>query len=220
MLAIDLLSDEIPPLKTSDTGTRALQWMDEFKISELPIVNNRQFLGLITESDILDLSDPDEAIGNHKLSMEQAVVHQYEHVYEVISKMATHKLKIIPVLDDDTNYIGVISQQILLDNISKLAAMKDPGGILQLEMNVNDYSLSEISGIVESNGARILSSYVYTHLDSTKMDVTIKINQTDLSAIIQTFERYQYTISASFHKSEMESELRKKFEAFIHYLNM
>ncbi len=208
MLAIDLLSDEIPPLKTSDTGTRALQWMDEFKISELPIVNNRQFLGLITESDILDLSDPDEAIGNHKLSMEQAVVHQYEHVYEVISKMATHKLKIIPVLDDDTNYIGVISQQILLDNISKLAAMKDPGGILQLEMNVNDYSLSEIS------------SYVYTHLDSTKMDVTIKINQTDLSAIIQTFERYQYTISASFHKSEMESELRKKFEAFIHYLNM
>ncbi len=220
MLAINLISDEIPPLKTSDTGSTALHWMEDFKLTELPIVNNSKFLGLISESDILDLNDPEAPIGNHKLSLERVSVNQYEHIYEVLQKISNLKLSLIPILDDEGNYLGVISLPILIESISSLAAIKDIGGILQLELNVNDYSLSEIASIVESNEAKILSSYIHTHEDSTKMDVTIKINKTDLSAIIQTFERYNYTIAASFHKSEAGDELKKRYDAFIHYLNM
>ncbi|MDC0004786.1 CBS domain-containing protein, partial [bacterium] len=113
-----------------------------------------------------------------------------------------------------------ISLPILIQSICNLAAIKDLGGILQLEVNVNDYSLSEISSIVESNGAKILSSYIHTHNDSAKMDVTIKVNKTDLSPIIQTFERYNYTIVASFHKSEMQDELKKRYNEFINFLNI
>lgn len=203
MLAINLVSNEIPPLKTSDTGSVALHWMEDFKLTELPIVNNTTFLGLIRESDILDMNDPDAPIGNHKLSLEKISVNQSEHIYEVLQKISSLKLSLIPILDDKENYLGVISLPMLIESISKLAAIKDVGGILQLELNVNDYSLSEIASIVESNGAKILSSYIHTHDDSTKMDVTIKINKTDLSAIIQTFERYNYTVAASFHKSEV-----------------
>jgi CBS domain-containing protein len=220
MLAIELISDEIPPLKTSDSGENALQLMEEYKLTELPIVNHDRFLGLISEGDILDLNHPEEPIGNHKLSLEKPFVTQFEHVYEVIGKMAEKKLSVIPVLDDEGNYMGLICQQVLMHNIAKLAAMKDPGGILQLEVNVNDYSLAEVANIVESNGAKILSSYIFTHDDSNKMDVTIKINKTDLSSIIQTFERYNYTVAASFHKSEVEDDLKKRYDAFIHYLNM
>ena len=181
MLAINLVSDEIPPLKTSDTGSVALHWMEDFKLTELPIVNNTAFLGLIRESDILDMNDPDAPIGNHKLSLEKISVNQYEHIYEVLHKISSLKLSLIPILDDKENYLGVISLPMLIESISKLAAIRDVGGILQLELNVNDYSLSEIASIVESNGAKILSSYIHTHDDSTKMDVTIKINKTDLS---------------------------------------
>ena len=220
MLAIELISDEIPALKTSDTGTIALQWMEDYKLTELPIVNNKEFLGLITESDILDLADPDMPIGNHKLSIETPSVHAAEHIYEVLSKISTLHLSLIPILDDDKNFLGVITLPILIDSISNLAAIKDVGGILQLEVNQNDYSLAEIASIVESNGAKILSSYIHTHDDSIKMDVTIKINNTDLSPIIQTFERYNYTVAASFHKSEMQDELKRRYNQFIHYLNM
>ena len=220
MLARELISDEIPALKTSDTGKKALELMEEYKLTELPIVNNTDFLGLITENDILDLDNPDVPIGNHKLSLEKPAVNAYEHIYEVLSKISTLKLSLIPILDDDNTFLGVISLPILIESICNLAAIKDLGGILQLELNVNDYSLSEISSIVESNGAKILSSYIHTHEDSTKMDVTIKINKTDLSPIIQTFERYNYTIAASFHKSEMQDELKKRYNEFINYLNI
>jgi acetoin utilization protein AcuB len=129
-------------------------------------------------------------------------------------------LSLVPILDDDKSFLGVISLPNLVESICNLAAIKDRGGILQLELNIADYSLSEIASIVESNGAKILSSYIHTHTDSTKMDVTIKINQTDLSPIIQTFERYNYTVAASFHKSEMQDELKKRYNEFINYLNI
>ena len=220
MLARELISDEIPALKTSDTGKKALELMEDYKLTELPIVNNTDFLGLITEADILDLDNLDIPIGNDKLSLEKPAVNAYEHIYEVLAKISTLKLSLIPILDDDNTFLGVISLPMLVESISNLAAIKDLGGILQLELKVNDYSLSEISSIVESNGARILSSYIHTHSDSTKMDVTIKINKTDLSPIIQTFERYNYTIAASFHKSEMQDELKKRYNEFINYMNI
>jgi CBS domain-containing protein len=220
MIAIDLISDEIPPIKTSDTGSLALQYMEDFKLKEIPIVNNSVFLGLITEDDIYDLDNPETPIGNHALSLSKGFVYQHEHVFEIIGKMAALKLTVIPVLDEEDNYLGVISQGTLIERISALAAMKDPGGILQLEMNAIDYSLSEISRIVESNGAKILSSYIYMHDDSAKMDVTIKINQTSLGPIVQTFERYNYTLIGTFHKNEDDNDLKKRYDAFLNYLNM
>lgn len=220
MLAIDLISEEIPPLKDNDTGKTAMNWMDDFHLAELPIIKGAHFIGIISENDILDENDEEKELGKYKMELKKVFVHQYEHIYEVIGKMAASKMRIMPVLDENANYIGCISIDTIIEKMSYLAAMKDPGGILQLELNINDYSLSEIANIVESNGAKILSSYIYTHDDSTKMDVTLKINQTDLSAIIQTFERYNYTIAASYHKSEMEAEIKRKFEAFLHYLNM
>jgi signal-transduction protein with cAMP-binding, CBS, and nucleotidyltransferase domain len=194
--------------------------MEDFKLSNLPIVKGQNFLGMISEDDILDQNDEELAVSKYPIELNKVFVHQYEHVYEVISRMSTGKLRLMPVLSEDAQYLGCITLDTIIQKISHLAAMKDPGGILQLEVNINYYSLAEISNIVESNGAKILSSYIFTHDDSTKMDVTIKINQTDLSAIMQTFERYNYTISASFHKSEMEAEVKRKFDAFLHYLNM
>jgi len=87
-------------------------------------------------------------------------------------------------------------------------------------LNLHDYSLSEISRIVESNDAKILSLYISSHTDSTKLEVTIKINRTDLSAIIQTFNRYNYTIKASFHQSEYVDDLKDRFDSFMSFLNI
>ena len=220
MLAKELINPDIPTLKTSDSGTMALELMEDFKVTELPIVNNSQFLGLITENDILNLANPNEAIGNHELSLEKPAINAYEHIYEVLSKISKYKLRLSPILDDDNSYLGVITLPILIEAISNLAAIKDVGGILQLEMNESDYSLSEISQIVESNDAKVLSLYIHTHDDSSKMDVTLKINKTDLSPIIQTFERYNYKIAASFHKSEMQVDLKQRYNEFINYLNI
>ena len=220
MLAKDLITDEIPPLKTSDIGIMALNWMDEFKVSHLPIVDKNEYLGLISDTDILDLNITDEELGKHKLSLIRPFVFESQHVYEVIKLISYMKLTVLPVLDEKQNYVGLIALTSLLQQFAILAATREPGGIIVLEMNVHDYSLSQIAQIVEGNDGKILSCYVNSLSDSTKIEVTLKINKEDISGILQTFYRYNYTVKASFHQSQFSDDLKNRFDSFMNYINI
>lgn len=220
MLAKDLITDEIPPLKTSDTGLMVINWMDEFKVSHLPIVNNHEYLGLISDTDILDLNITDEEIGKHKLSLIRPFVKGNQHVYEVIKMISNMKLTVLPVLDENENYLGLIPLTGLLQQFSILAATREPGGIIVLEMNELDYSLSQIAQIVEGNDGKILSCYLNSLPESTRIEVTVKVNKTDISGILQTFNRYNYTVKASFHQSEFSDDMKNRFDSFMNYINI
>jgi len=219
-LARDLISDDIPPLKTSDTGMKALAWMDEFHVTHLPIVNHTEFLGLISESDVLDLNNPHEPIGAHSLSLNNPYVRDYQHFYDVLKVISTLKLTLVPVLDENDKYLGIIPLSKLLGELANMASIKEPGGLLVLELNINDYSLSEIARIVESNDCKILSLYISSPIDSTKLEVTLKINRIDLSAVIQTFERFNYIVKASFHESIQDDSLNERFEGLMNLLDL
>lgn len=220
MLARELISDVVTALKTSDSGTQALSWMEVFRIKHLPIVNHREFLGLISDSDIYDLNDPDEPVGNHKLSLQKPYVNEDQHIYEVIELLARLELTLVPVLNYEKQYLGVITQEELTRKFAHFLAMQQPGGIIELEMNQHDYSLSEISQIVESNNGRILSLYVASTEDKTKLRVTLKLNLTDLTSILETLNRYSYTVVSSHMSSEdLDEFYQERFDVFLKYLN-
>ena len=109
MIAEELISNEIPPLKTSDSGLKAMAWMEEFRISHLPIVNHQELLGVISEEDIFNLNSPEEPLGNHRLSLYKPYVKSSQHIYEVIRVVAQMNLSLVPVLDDKENYLEIIT---------------------------------------------------------------------------------------------------------------
>ncbi|MCG8696773.1 MAG: CBS domain-containing protein [Bacteroidales bacterium] len=221
MLAKDLISDIIPSLKTSDSGQKALYWMDIFRISHLPIVNNKEFLGLISDKDIYDHNMAEEPIGNHSLSLFSPFVTLEQHVYEVMEIASELNLSAVPVLDHEDQYQGAITMNDLMYGFADISALKQPGGILVLELNQNDYSLTEIAQIVESNDAKILSSYVTSSGTTTRMEVTLKINRKELTSIVQTFIRYNYVIKASFmDENDLNSLYEHRYESFMKYLNI
>ena len=220
MLAKDLITDEIPPLKTSDTGLMAINWMEEFKVSQLPIVEKHEYLGLISDTDILDLNITDQELGKSKLSLLRPFVYESQHIYEVIKLASSMKLSVLPVLNTPEHYVGIIPVISLIHQFATLAATREPGGIIILEMNVHDYSMTQVAQIVEGNDAKILSSYVNSLADSTKIEVTLKLNKADLSAILQTFYRYNYNVKASFHQSEFSDDMKNRFDSFMNYINI
>ncbi len=220
MFAKDLTDDTILPVKTSDTGALALTMMDEYKVSHLPIVNNTDFLGLITEDDIYTNNHFDEPLGIHILSMNRPFVNENQHVFEVIKIFAELELTLLPVVDAKENYLGVISKRKLIEEFSEITAVKSPGAILVLEISVNDYSLSEIAQIVESNDTKILSTYITSHPDSTKMDVTLKLNRNDISPVLQTFNRYNYIVKGIYAEPEVSDDLNERFDALMKYLSI
>ena len=160
MIAKDLISEVIPSLKTSDLGQTALNWMEIFRISHLPIVNNQDFLGLISDADIYDMNKPEEPIGNHALTLFKPYVDAEQHIFEVIGLASRLKLSVVPVLDSNKHFKGVITTSDLIRHLAGISSMDQPGGIIVLELIERDYSLSQIAQIVESNNVKVLSMYI------------------------------------------------------------
>lgn len=219
MTAESLVSDSVIPLRTSDTGDDALSMMSDFYIRHLPVVNNTQLLGILCEEDILN-SDVEEPVGSYQLSLPHVKVLAGDHMYEVMRVLADFKLTVVPVVDPQGNYIGLITLEDLLHFFASSSTFQESGSIIVLEMARRDYSLVEIARIVESEGAYILSSFISSQADPAIFNVTIKINSQDIYAILNTFERFNYQIKASFNESVYHEALKDRYDALINYLNV
>lgn len=219
MIASKLVSQIIAPLRTSDSGEEALTIMHVYHVKHLPIVNNEQLLGTISEEDILthDLSEP---IGSYGLSLIRGFVNKQDHMFEVMSRMAEGKMTTIPVVDEEENYIGLITQEALIHFYADSFSFKEPGSILVLEMDERDYSLAEISRIVESESISILSCFLTSEEQSTRVYVTIKLNTTDIHHVTASLERYDYVIKATYSEDAYYDDLKERYDALMSYLNV
>lgn len=220
MIARNLISTWLLPLKTSDTGVDALNRMDEFKVSHLPIVNNEILLGLISEQDIIDFNNVDEAIGNHGLTLTNPFANEHQYIFDVLKLVNEFKLSVIPVVDDHEKFIGCITLQTMLGKLAETLSVDSPGGYVVLQMSESDYSLTEIANIVESNNGKVLSTFLYTQNDSALINVVLKLNIIEIGPILQTFDRFGYSIKASIGDDENEEDLKERFDSLMNYLNI
>ncbi len=219
MVAENLITTAVLPLQTSDTGQESLAAMEDFNVRHLPIVNNKQLLGLISEEDIL-AHNVAEPIGSYELSLIKPYVKKEDHLYEVMRLLAEHQLTVIPVVDEEGDYMGMVSLEDVLNFFAKTAAFSETGSIVVLEFQPRSYSLAEIARIVEGENASILSTFVTSNPKSSVVEVTLKINRHDIHNILKAFERFDYEIKASFNEEEYLESLQERFDALMSYLNV
>lgn len=220
MVINQLISDDVPPLKTNDSADKALRWMEEFKVAWLPVVNGDEFVGLISEAELFELDSSDTSVGNAPMKLIRPVLFANQHAYDGLKLMAQLNVDVIGVLDERGKYKGAVTMRKLAEHLSKMAAVREPGGIIVLEVNNVDYSLAQIAQIVEGNDAKILSTYVSGIPGTAKVEVTLKINREDLSRILQTFSRYNYVVKGTFHQSAYEEDLRERYDEFMNYIRI
>ena len=219
MTAESLISDAIVPLRPSDTGEEALGVMNEFYIRHLPVVEDGELKAVISEDDILD-ADALEPVSSYRLPVQPPSVFPDDHLYDVMRVLTEYKLTVVPVIDREGTYIGMITNEDLLRTFGESSTFSSQGSIVVLEVLRHDYSLSEISRIVESEGAVILSSFVRTFEGSNRMEITIKVNSQSIAATLATFERYNYNVKASFNEKQLSDALRERFDSLMNYLEV
>jgi len=183
-------------------------------------IKERELCRIISETEILDRKDLTQSLDVLFDHLPRPYVAETAHVFEVLAKMAEHRISVLPVLDLQEHYVGCTSVHQLMCLIANTGSIKELGGIIVLEMNRVDYSLAQIAQIVEGNNAKILSSFIMSTPDSTKIEVTLKISEMDLGRIIRSFERYDIMVKASFQRSSDEDDLQFRYDALMNYLNM
>ena len=130
-------------------------------------------------------------------------------------------LTMLPVINDKNHYLGAIILPTVVNSMAEIVGIHNPGGVIVLEINDKDYSLTEIVQIVESNDAKILSCFVTSYPDSTKLEVTIKVNRMEIGPLLQAFFRFDYVVKASWSKENSYNEgLQDRFDALMNYLSI
>ena len=220
MIARDLIKDDVPPIKPFESMEKALDWMDEFRVSHLPVVDGNKYYGLVSENMIYDCNEASLPVSDLNLKMSRPFVFEDVHIYKVMQIVAELKLSVVPILNKQEKYIGLSTIKQLMSFITNTSSVAETGSVVVLEMNQFDYSLAHIGQIVESNDAKILSSYITSSLDSKIIDVTIKINRTNIEGVLQTFYRYDYNVKASFSDAEFEQDMKIRYQGLMKYLNI
>lgn len=211
----------IPPLKKGDSAKKATAWMEELRVNQLPVIEDGLYHGLISEEVILEDNDDSKLVSEYKLQGVDCHVFENQHFYDVLKIVSDHGVQLVAVLDEEKHFLGVISIKDTVTAVAQSAAVQSPGGILILSLKQIDYSLAEISRLVESNDAKILSCIVNNDVyDANMIKLTLKINKTDLTAVIATLERFEYRIIAKFEESPMETSEKERLDILFKYLDI
>lgn len=221
MVASELISNVVPVLKREDTCLQALNWMELFRVSHLPMVQGKRYLGMVPDELIYSHGELNDKLEVLQVAVEETYVFENYHIYDVIGLASSHSLSVIAVLDRKNNFVGSIMSMDILRTLETLLCAGQPGGIIVLEVNRVDYSMAEVAQIVEYNETRILSCYLSCNKDSRQVKLTLKINTLNIDPILDTFIRYGYTIKNSFVTGQEEQDsLRERYGLLMKYLSM
>lgn len=219
MIAKDLINFMIPPLKPTDDLVKAKQWMDEFRLSELPVVDEGKFLGMIDEEMLFNEAYKFPTVGEYPLPGIECLVKSNSHFYDVMKMSNVHGYRLVAVLNDEGIYEGVISIQDVVEAFAKNAAVSTDGAILTLRLTINDYSLSEISRLIEANEAKVLSSYLSpASEDPSALELTLKIDKSEASQIVASLERNGYHVDSTFNVTNAGYDERERLDSLLNYL--
>lgn len=219
MLVKDFITKDIPVLKLSDTVEYGLALMDDFKLKHLPVLEGDAYRCLVSEKDLLAMSDPTAEIGCPVLFT--PAVGENSHLHEALALFTRYGLSLLPVVTADGVYAGAISREKLIDILAELCNADAAGSVIVLEMMPQDYALSDIARLVEANNAHVMSLLSHTDADTGRLLLTIKIDLEDASPVIRSFERFNYTVLYHFmEKGMVDDLLQQKMSELWYYMNM
>ncbi len=195
--------------------------MDVYRVSHIPVVDDAKYLGLVSDKLIYDLNLVETPLSTAVDKLNTTHAHRDQHIFELAIVMYKLKISVLPVLDEDHYYLGAITLYDLARRFASLFSLQEVGGVLVIEMNVSDYSVSQISQIVESNDVKILSFFIDRKPGANVLDVILKLDSEELSGVVQALMRYDYNVKAIYQDRSMLNDLyQDRFDQFMKFMNI
>lgn len=118
-----------------------------------------------------------------------------------------------------SHQIENFSSSLIPQQFTELAETEN--SLIILEIPCKDYVLTEIARIIESNNAQVMSLTVAPVSGGSLFLVSIKLNVVDISAVLRSFERFDYKVVYYFMKEgEITDTHKKRLDELLYYLEM
>ncbi len=214
----DFINNSIKPLLTTDSIADAQDLFEEYPFSHFPVLEDGVYIGCADAEDI-ELMDIDKTVNDSRYNFDRFFTRDSSIWLDVLEVFARNETNIVPVLDKNNKYLGFYEITDIIKFFHETPFLKEEGGIIVVQKKLLDYSLSEVSQIVESNGGRLLGMFM-SYADTDKVQVTVKISLGGLNEIIQTFRRYDYEIISEHQEDTYINTLKDRSDYLDKYLNI
>ncbi|HBP45524.1 MAG TPA: hypothetical protein DD635_06445 [Flavobacteriales bacterium] len=214
MYAERIMNSDLPAVKPEDPAGRVLHLMDEYKVRHLPLVNGDEFSGLIYEDDVINM---DEEMPMAAFQARAVYTTPKSHLYDVVGQLVAAEVDALPVVDEGT-YKGCVNAASVVHFLAEQSHWAARGGVVILEVPEGDLSISEVARLAEDGGTRVIACTTSNLENSSNVEVTLKVETEDIEPVIQTFQRFGYSIQSFFHAPQFEEEMRERYDAFMRFL--
>jgi Mg/Co/Ni transporter MgtE len=212
------INTEIKPLKHIDSIKEALDLFEDFSYSHFPVTEEGIYIGCVTKETV-EFSKPEALINDSRFHFERFFVRSSMIWLDVLEVFAKNDSNLLPVLDEKNNYVGYYELEDVIRFLHETPFLKEEGGILIIEKELNTFSMSQVAQIIESNNAKILGLFI-SNVANNKVEITVKISQSGLNEIIQTFRRYDYDIISEHQEDSYLNSLKERSDYLDKYLNI
>jgi CBS domain-containing protein len=214
----EYITNDYKAIDSSEKITEVQDFFADVSFSHFPILNDGVFIGNISADDI-DTFDSDKTINDYRYTLEAFFARENMIWLDVLEVFAKNHTNIVPVLNEENNYSGYYELEDIVKFFHETPFLKEPGGIIVVQKNIIDYSMSQIAQIVESNNGKLLGMFV-SEANTENIQITIKITLGAMNDIIQTFRRYNYEIVSEHHEDNYLNNLKERSEYLDKYLNI
>ena len=214
----EYISNDFKALDSEETIVEVQSFFDEVPFSHFSVLKEGVYLGCIAADDV-ETFDFDKKVSDYKFTLEGFFARINMNWLDVLEIFAKNDCNMVPVLGEDNSYLGYYELEDVVKFLYETPFLKDQGGIIVVEKNAVDYSIGQITQIVESNNGKLLGLFI-SDASAEKVQVTIKIALGPMNDIIQTFRRYNYEIVSEHHEDNYMNSLKERSEYLDKYLNI
>lgn len=218
MLITDLISKEIIPVSTKTTVDKALQQLDGYRLSHIPLFEGLTFLGNLSEAH-LNEAPLEESLSKSRAYVDYFFLTENSSIFDAINEFYKHDCNVIPVLNTADEYQGVLLVEDIMAKLSKLPLLSEPSAMLTVKVPTKQFSMSEASKIVESNNGRIFGLFI-SGFEDDMTEITIKFNAESLTSVVETFERFGYLVKLKFFNDEKQELMSDRYDQLMKYLDV
>lgn len=223
MNLLDIIDRDIPSLSMHDSIKDAEQIMRDFNIEALPLIDEMEHFTALITIEFIENHWSEERKQTFQdirdlMYLKKAVLLD-THPYDIARYAIEHQLSLIPVIDTNEKYIGIIEKVALFDFIVNPSGLLLEGSIIALKVARTDYILSDVMRICESNDTAILHVQI-NPITAEFYEIILKTNRIDLSGLKSAFLRYNYQVLYTTGTSYEEDDLDRKYKNLMRYIEM
>ncbi|WP_320815423.1 CBS domain-containing protein [Flavobacterium sp.] len=215
---LEYINNDIKPFDCNQTMNEAQDLFIDFSYSHFPVLENKIYIGCLSREDAETLGH-DVKIDSNKINFDRFFAKNTMSWLDVQELFARNQTNLMPVLDEKNQYLGYFEMEDIIKIFNETPFLKEEGGIIVVKKNNNDFSMSQVIQIVESNNAKLLGLFI-SKIENNEIEITLKISLGELNGIVQTFRRFEYEIISQHQEDSYIENLKERSEYLDKYLNI